>query len=125
MTDNVVVYSKEGSTGFISVNRPEVKNALNMKVFRALDKVLDEVAADEEVRVLVVTGAGSSFVAGADINELLALGVQSGWMASRYQHSVFNKLERLRRPSIAAITGFALGGGLEACPVLHVPGSIE
>jgi enoyl-CoA hydratase len=113
MTDQVVLYSKEDVIGFVTINRPEVKNPLNMSVFRALDKVLDEVAADNEVRVVVITGAGNAFVSGADINELLALNTQDGWVASRFQQSVFNKLERLRRPSIAAINGFAMGGGLE------------
>ncbi len=113
MANEVVLYSKEDSTGFITINRPELKNSLNMNVFRSLDKILDEVAADEEVRVLVVAGAGNTFVAGADVNELLALDTQDGWMASRFQQSVFNKLERLRKPSIALINGFAMGGGLE------------
>jgi enoyl-CoA hydratase len=113
MADEVVLYSKEDSTGLITINRPELKNPLNMSVFRALDKTLDEVIADEEVRVLVVVGAGNTFVAGADINELLALDTQDGWMASRFQQSVFNKLERLKKPSIAVVNGFAMGGGLE------------
>jgi enoyl-CoA hydratase len=113
MANQVVLYSKEDGAGFITINRPEVKNPLNMSVFRALDRALDEIAADEEVRVLVVTGAGNAFVSGADINELLAMSPQDGWVASRFQQSVFNKLERLKRPSIAAINGFAMGGGLE------------
>ncbi len=113
MQEGVVLYAKEDRTGFITINRPEMKNPLNMDVFRGLDRVLDEIAADEDVRVLVVTGAGNAFVSGADINELLAFDTQAGWLASRYQQSVFNKLERLRRPSIAAINGFAMGGGLE------------
>ncbi len=113
MANEVVLYSKEGNTGFITFNRPEVRNSLNMAVFHALDKALDEIAADGEVRAVVVTGAGNAFVAGADINELLAMSTEDGWIASRYQQSVFNKLERLKKPSIAAINGFAMGGGLE------------
>jgi enoyl-CoA hydratase len=113
MAEDIVLHAKENGIGFITINRPEVKNPLNMAVFRALDRILEDVAADEEIRVLVVTGAGNAFVSGADINELLALSTQDGWVASRYQQSVFNKLERLRRPSIAAINGFAMGGGLE------------
>jgi enoyl-CoA hydratase len=113
MTDQVVLYTKEDKTGFITINRPEVKNPLNLNVFRGLDEVLDEITADNEIRVVVVTGAGNAFVSGADINELLAFDTQDGWAASRFQQSVFNKLERLRRPSIAAINGFAMGGGLE------------
>jgi enoyl-CoA hydratase len=109
----VVLYSKENNIGVITINRPEVKNPLNMSVFRAIDEALDATAADEGLRALVVTGAGNAFVSGADINELLALNTQEGWMASRFQQSVFNKLERLRKPSIAVINGFAMGGGLE------------
>ena len=113
MVNQVVLYSKENNMGLITINRPGVKNPLNMAIFEALDKVLDEVSADEGLRALVVTGAGNAFVSGADINELLALNTQEGWMASRFQQSVFNKLERLHKPSIAAINGFAMGGGLE------------
>jgi enoyl-CoA hydratase len=113
MSEQVVLYAKESNVAFITINRPEVRNPLNMAVFRGLEKALDEIAADDEIRVVIVTGAGSAFVAGADINELLALNTQDGWLASRYQQSVFNKLERLKKPSIAAINGFAMGGGLE------------
>jgi enoyl-CoA hydratase len=113
MTDDVVLYEKQGPIGLITINRPEVKNALNMAVFRSLDSVLDRVSADEEVRVIIVTGSGNAFVAGADINELLGFDSQKGWRASRFQQSVFNKLERIGKPSVAAINGFAMGGGLE------------
>ncbi len=113
MKNQVVIYSKENRTGFITINRPEIRNPLNMNIFHALDETLDAIAADEEVLVLVLTGAGNAFVSGADINELLALNTQEVWTASRFQQSVFNKLERLHKPSIAAINGFALGGGLE------------
>jgi enoyl-CoA hydratase len=113
MADEVVLYSKENRIGIVTINRPEVRNPLNMSVFRALDKTFDEIAGDNEIRVVVITGAGNAFVSGADINELLALNTHDGWIASRFQQSVFNKLERLRRPSIAAINGFAMGGGLE------------
>jgi enoyl-CoA hydratase len=113
MADQVVLYAKEGNIGFITINRPEMKNPLNMGVFTALDEVLDKAAADKDLRALVVTGAGNAFVSGADINELLGYKTQEGWAASRFQQSVFNKLERIGIPSIAAINGFALGGGLE------------
>ncbi len=113
MSDELVLYAKEDRIGFVTINRPEMRNPLNMDVFRSLDRILERIGADEEVRVVVVSGAGSAFVSGADINELLAFNTQEGWVASRYQQSVFNKLERLRKPSIAVINGFALGGGLE------------
>jgi enoyl-CoA hydratase len=113
MAEDLVLYEKEGNIGIVTINRPEQRNPLNMGVFRGLDEKLDLIAADDEVRVLIVTGAGSSFVSGADIGELLGFTTQEGWVSSRYQQAVFNKLERLRKPSIAAINGFAMGGGLE------------
>jgi len=113
MADQVVLYAKEGNLGFITINRPEMMNPLNMGVFTALNDVLDKVAADKDLRVLIVTGAGNAFVSGADINELLGYSQQEGWAASRFQQSVFNKVERVGIPSIAAVNGFALGGGLE------------
>ncbi len=108
-----VLYEREGPLGFVTINRPGARNSLNMAVFSRLDEILDRVGGDEDLRVLVVTGAGHVFVSGADINELLHLDTTSGWSASRFQQSVFHKLERLGKPSIAAIDGFALGGGLE------------
>lgn len=78
MINQVVRYSKQGSTGFVTINRPEVKNLLNMAVFQSLDKALDEAGADKEVRVVVVTGSGNAFGAGADISELLVLDTQGG-----------------------------------------------
>jgi enoyl-CoA hydratase len=113
MSDNVVLYEKEGPIGLITINRPEQRNPLNMTIFHALDNILDQIASNQEVRVVIITGSGSAFVAGADINELLAMNTQTGWVSSRYQQSVFNKLETLGKPSIAAINGFAMGGGLE------------
>ncbi len=113
MAGETVLYKTEGSTAFITINRPEARNALNAAVFHTLDSILDEVAADESIRAVIVTGAGNAFVSGADINDLLVLDTTNGWSASRFQQSVFNKLERLGKSSIAAINGFALGGGLE------------
>jgi len=113
MSREVVLYRKEDRVGWITMNRPEVKNSLSLAVFRRLDEILIEAAADKDVRVLVVTGAGNAFVSGADINELLGFDTQSGWVASRFQQSVFNRLEKTGKPSIAAINGFAMGGGLE------------
>jgi enoyl-CoA hydratase len=107
-----VLYRKEGRTGLITINRPEARNPLNMAVFKGLNDILDQ-AADPEIRTIIITGAGSAFVAGADIKELLGYDISQGFKASRFQQSVFNKLERLGKPSIAAINGFAMGGGLE------------
>jgi enoyl-CoA hydratase len=113
MADEVVLYKKENWTGLITINRPEVKNALNMAIFRSLDKVLDQIEADEEVRAVIVTGAGNSFVAGADINEFSTFDMIGGLAACRINQSVFTRLESLGKPSIAAINGVCFGGGLE------------
>jgi enoyl-CoA hydratase len=113
MTEQVVLFDKEDRIGFITINRPEVRNSLNEAVFRTLNDILEQIARDEEIRAVVITGAGNAFVSGADINELLGYDTQHGWAASRFQQSVFNRLERLGKPSIAAINGPALGGGLE------------
>jgi enoyl-CoA hydratase len=113
MGNEVVVYEKEDRIGLITINRPEVKNSLNIAVFHTLNDIINLVAKDEEIRAVVITGAGTAFVAGADINELLAHDTLNGWSASRFSQSVFNKIERLEKPSIAAINGVALGGGFE------------
>jgi enoyl-CoA hydratase len=113
MGNEVVLYEKEERVGLITINRPEVRNALNNTVFLKLSAILDQVAGDEDVRSLVITGSGTTFVAGADINELLAHDTLNGWAASRFSQEVFNKVERLGKPSVAAMNGAALGGGLE------------
>jgi enoyl-CoA hydratase len=113
MASEVVLYEKEGPLAIITVNRPEARNALNAAVFLGIDAALDRIAADDEIRVVIVTGAGGNFGAGADIGELLGYDTKSGWAASRFDQSVFTKLEELGKPSIAAIKGFAVGGALE------------
>ncbi len=113
MADEIVLFEKADGVGLITMNRPQVKNSLSLTVFRSLNDVLDRIKGDDEVRSVIVTGAGNAFVAGADINDLVGFDTQMGWSASRFQQSVFSKLERLGKPSIAAINGFAMGGGLE------------
>jgi enoyl-CoA hydratase len=120
MSDDVLLYKKDKGVGLITLNRPKVRNALNREVFRRLEETLLDVGKDEEVEVLIVTGAQGAFAAGADVNELSELEPISGWKDSRSRTSVFDRLERLGKPSVAAINGFALGGGLElamACTV--------
>jgi enoyl-CoA hydratase/carnithine racemase len=110
---NEVLFEKEGPIGLFTINRREAKNSLNMAVFLQLNDILDQIASNEDVRAVIITGVGNAFVSGADINELLEHDSTRGWSASRFQQSVFNKIERLGKPSLAAINGFALGGGLE------------
>jgi enoyl-CoA hydratase len=120
MSNEVVVYQREQRIGLITINRPKVRNALNWAVFQELEDVISELGRNEEIEVVVVTGAEGFFAAGADVNELSELDPIRGWKDSRSRTSVFDRLERLGKPSIAAIHGFALGGGLElamACTI--------
>ena len=120
MGTDLVLFEKEGSIGVITFNRPEVRNALNRAVFQALHEALSKVRNDDDVRVVILTGAGDAFVAGADVGELSNRESISGWFESRLHQSVLDDLERLGKPSIAVINGPALGGGLElamACTI--------
>lgn len=96
-------------------NRPKAMNALNNALFDELDIALDQVEANPDVKVLILTGSGKkAFVAGADISELVKMNPLEGKYFSRKGQKVFSKLESLPIPVIAAVNGFALGGGLEA-----------
>jgi enoyl-CoA hydratase len=99
----------------LTVNRADKLNALNHALLEELDEALDEIAGDQAIRALVITGAGSkAFVAGADIGELAAIeGQEMGRDFSLFGQSVFTKIERLTIPVIMAINGYALGGGCE------------
>ena len=108
-----VKYEQDGFVGVITINRPEALNALNADVVKDLDTVLDGIDLNT-TRVLVVTGAGEkSFVAGADIAAMSTMTVQEAREFSKFGNDVFRKLETLPIPSIAAVNGFALGGGNE------------
>ena len=109
-----LLYEKRDRIGFITFNRPKVLNALNRKTMEELNQILIAVREDEDVRVLLLTGAGEkSFVAGADIGELAVQTPVSGRDTALFGQSVLHRLETMGKPSIAAINGFALGGGCE------------
>lgn len=102
-----------GQIGVLTINRPEALNALNDQVIGQLDKVLDSVDTNA-VRCLIVTGAGQkAFVAGADIAQMSGLTKAEGEAFGKLGNDVFRKLETLPIPTIAAVNGFALGGGCE------------
>jgi len=98
----------------ITLNRPKMLNALNAALLRELDAALTQLGVDNGVRTVIVTGAGEkAFAAGADIEELAAVGQAEGQALAERGQRVFGKLETLGKPVIAAINGFALGGGCE------------
>ena len=108
-----VGYEQEGYVGIITINRPKALNALNSEVLKDLEAVIDAVDLDA-TRALILTGAGEkSFVAGADIGEMSTLTKAEGEAFGKIGNDVFRKIETLPIPVIAAVNGFALGGGCE------------
>jgi enoyl-CoA hydratase len=114
MTFETLLVEQHDAVLLVTLNRPRALNALNGQLLGELSAVVAGVAADPGVRALVLTGAGDrAFVAGADITELAALDAESARRFAASGQAVFGALERLGKPSIAAINGFALGGGCE------------
>ncbi len=103
---------KEG-IALVTINRPEALNALNTRFFQEMDQAVAEVSSNPEVKVMVITGSGKAFVAGADIAEMVNKNSEEGSAFSRTGQNTFRSLEKMEIPVIAAINGFALGGGLE------------
>ena len=105
----------------LTLNRPEALNAFNSEQLRLLEQMLTEVAADPAIRAVVLTGAGErAFAAGADIREMAALSPEGGLAFGRLGHAVTRAVEALSQPVVAAVNGFALGGGCElaiACDI--------
>ncbi|UCC76062.1 MAG: enoyl-CoA hydratase/isomerase family protein, partial [Anaerolineales bacterium] len=115
-----VKLSVEEGIATITINRPEVMNALNEKVLRELKEAIARVREDRSVRVVIITGEGPAFVAGADVRAMLTKDLIEIREFTQFGNSVMNDVERLEKPVIAAINGFALGGGLElalACDI--------
>ena len=109
-----ILLEKKGSIAVATINRPKALNALNSQVLEDLNELLDLVKADEEIRALVLTGSGEkAFVAGADIAEMSNLTKTEGEAFGKKGNDVFRKLETLPIPTVAAVNGFALGGGCE------------
>ena len=114
MSEELVLVEKELPLAVITINRPKALNALNSKVLASLDRILDSLNEDDEVRVVIITGAGDkAFVAGADIAEMSEMSPLEGTNFSRLGQVVFRKVQDLKKPVIAAVNGYALGGGSE------------
>ncbi len=124
MTAEFVKLEFEGPLALITIDRPKALNALNLQVLNELDGAISQIVAHADARVVILTGGGEkAFVAGADIAEMANYTPLQGLAFSTKGHQVFARLEALPIPTIAAVNGFALGGGLElalACDLLYV-----
>jgi enoyl-CoA hydratase len=118
--DNLL-YEKKGGIAYVTLNRPKVLNALNRQTWEELQAAFEDARDDAEVRGVILTGAGDkAFIAGADIGELAQVTAVDAQTSSRYGQAVLELVENLGKPVIAAINGFALGGGCEtamACTI--------
>src|SRR5450755_964612 len=109
-----ILYEKNGSIAYVTVNRPKVLNALNTPTWTDLHAAFEDAKADASVRGVILTGAGDkAFIAGADIGELAHVEAYDAEESSRFGQGVLDLIENLGKPVIAAINGFALGGGCE------------
>jgi enoyl-CoA hydratase/carnithine racemase len=116
-----VLYEKKGDIAYVTVNRPKVLNALNTPTWKDLRTAFEAARDDVAVRGVILTGAGDkAFVAGADISELAHVAAFEAEQASRFGQEVLDLIENLGKPVVAAVNGFALGGGCEtamACTI--------
>lgn len=109
-----VLLEKEGNLAIVTINRPKALNALNSETLKDLNTAIDDLEKDNNIYAVILTGAGEkSFVAGADISEMKDLNEEQGREFGILGNKVFRRLETLDKPVIAAISGFALGGGCE------------
>ena len=117
-----ILLENEGQISTITINRPQSLNALNGSTISELSEALSQLEQDSNCRVIIITGSGEkSFVAGADIKEFSDFGQDKAEeLARNGQNSLFNKIENLSKPVIAAVNGFALGGGLELAMACHI-----
>lgn len=122
MSYNNLLVEKTGKTTVITINRPSQLNALNKETIEELNKALTEANTDQGVRAVILTGSGEkAFVAGADIKEFAHFDVTQGKELSAKGHQLlFNYVENMTKPVIAAVNGFALGGGLELAMSSHI-----
>lgn len=116
-----ILVAKENSIATVTVNRPTKLNALNKATIEELHQAFDELEQNYEIRAIILTGSGEkAFVAGADIAEFASFSIEEGvQLATQGQDILFNFVENLKKPVIAAVNGFALGGGLELAMACH------
>ena len=118
---NCLLFEQEGPLAIVTMNRPKALNALNAELLGEMEELVDEIAKDQSIQAVIITGAGEkAFVAGADITEMLPKSAIEGRNWGKVGQRVNAKIENLPQPVIAAVNGFALGGGNElamACDI--------
>lgn len=115
-----VQLKKEPPLGWIYLNRPDKLNAINEQLMKDLRQAVDELVADDHIRVIIITGLGKAFSAGADISQFKTLNGLTAWEFAKKGRELMDYIENLPKPTIAMINGYALGGGLElamACDI--------
>ena len=120
MKYSILNYQEESGIGILTISRPEARNALNSLFFEEFNNFLGSIQSLKSLQVLIITGEGKAFVAGADIAEMQKMNVGEGYSFSKAGQDTFNKLANLEVPVIAAVNGYALGGGCElamACDI--------
>ncbi|MBC8587921.1 enoyl-CoA hydratase-related protein [Paratissierella segnis] len=115
MTYENVLLTKEGKIGLLTINRPDVLNSLNSNLLDELNDAIDSIERDGDLYVLIFTGSGKAFIAGADIGEMKDFNSDEARSFANKGVNLFRKVELLKIPTIAAVNGFALGGGCELC----------
>ncbi|RNC79482.1 MAG: enoyl-CoA hydratase [Balneola sp.] len=119
--ETLILDIDESGIATLSINRPKQLNALNNQVFEDLDAAIDEVISNDAIKAVIITGAGDkAFVAGADIKEFADFNSEQAVTLSSRGHRVFQKLEDVTKPVVAAIQGYALGGGFELALACHL-----
>ena len=120
-----VLYEKRNGIAYVTVNRPKVLNALNTPTWTDLRTAFEDARDDASVRGAILTGAGKAFIAGADIGELAHLSAFEAEQSSRFGQGVLDLIEELGKPVIAAVNGFALGGGCETAMACTIRLAVE
>ncbi|MCP2596460.1 enoyl-CoA hydratase-related protein, partial [Candidatus Aminicenantes bacterium AC-335-G13] len=114
-------FKQEEGIGFVTINRPDKLNALNIETIKELEELFTHLKENQEIKVVIITGAGEkAFVAGADIEELSKLNMVEGKEYSLRGQRVFSLIENLGKPVIAGVNGYALGGGTELTLACHI-----
>src|SRR5258705_9389879 len=122
MTFQTLLFEIRNGIAFVTINRPDKLNALNDQVMSELGDAAERIATEAEIKGAILTGAGpKSFVAGADIGDLSRQGPFDGKARAQRGQAVLRRLETCGKPVIAAINGFALGGGCELAMACHIP----